>query len=240
METNANALVNALMDATPSIVLVGTIGIGKTTICTKLNRMIQEKYGITVESLFEPVDKWKESGLLEKFYKDPSRWAYTFQQKAFSSRLELFTKVDWAKTELTISDGTILMDRHAFAQMLYESGHISDFEMEMYLESFQEWRNIVPAADPSIFIYLKTANVQIPLERIKSRDRREEIGISQEYMEKLQEKIELMLLLPQIASRVIVVDATKKENDVVEEIYNALLHNGFIKNIPRKTKNIKN
>lgn len=222
------------MKTTPSIVLIGLIGIGKTTIASKLKRKLQERDGVVSETLFEPVDQWKESGLLQNFYNDKKRWAYTFQQKAFSSRLQLFNKVDWAKTELTISDGSILMDRHAFAEMLHEDGSISDFEMDLYLESFQEWRTLVPAADPSIFIYLKTEDTQVALDRIKVRDRKEEIGISADYMQKLKSKIEDMLQIPIYKSRVIVIDATDKEDVVVSNIYDALCTNGFIESIPRK------
>lgn len=222
------------MKTTPSIVLIGLIGIGKTTIASKLKGKLQERHGIVSETLFEPVEQWKESGLLQHFYDDPTRWAYTLQQKAFSSRLQLFSKVDWSKTELTISDGSILMDRHAFAEMLHEDGRISDFEMSLYLDTFQEWRTLVPAADPSIFVYLKTDDTKVALDRIKVRDRKEESGISPEYMEKLKDKIEAMLEIPMYRHRVIVVDATQKEGKVINDIYDALCTKDFVANIPSK------
>ena len=126
------------------------------------------------------------------------------------------------------------MDRHAFAEMLHEDGDMSDFEMDLYLEGFQEWRTLVPAADPSIFIYLKTEDTQVALDRIKVRDRKEESDISLDYMKKLKTKIEAMLQIPIYKSRVIVIDATEKEDVVVSNIYNALCTNGFIESIPRK------
>jgi deoxyadenosine/deoxycytidine kinase len=224
------------MKTTPSIVFVGLIGIGKTTLCKKLKRKLNEEHGLSIDTILEPVEAWKESGLLNHFYQDMKRWAYTFQQKAFSSRLNLFTKVDWDKIELTISDGTILMDRHAFAEMLHDDRMMSDFEFEEYLDSFQEWKNIVPAADPSIFIYLKPSQVDVAIKRIKTRDRSEEIGITSDYLTKLESKIEKMFQLPSIKNRVIVVDADQNEDQLIEDIYKKLNEkDDFINKIPRKS-----
>jgi deoxyadenosine/deoxycytidine kinase len=226
------------MQTTPSIVLVGLIGIGKTTICSELEKTIQKNDGIVTEKLFEPVHKWRK--ILERFYGDKKRWAYTLQQQVFSSRLALFLDVDWAKTELTISDGCIFMDRYAFAEMLHEGGYIDDLEMEEYLETFKNWRKIVPAAEPTIFVYLKTSDPKIALERIKERNRKEELAITEEYMRSLQLKIEAMLTLGWIGTRTIVVDGTKKESEVADDIHKKLKEMGFIDSIPRKTPTQEN
>lgn len=223
------------MKTTPSIVFIGVIGIGKTTLCKKLKRKLSEEHGLEIDLILEPVDAWKESGLLKHFYEDMKRWAYTFQQKAFSSRLALFTQVDWEKIELTISDGTILMDRHAFAEMLYEDGMMSKFEFEEYLDTFQDWKSFVPAADPSIFVYLKPSKLDIAIERIKTRSRSEETGISTEYLKKLEAKIEKMFQLPTTKNRVIVVDADQNEDALIEDICKKLHEkDDFINKIPRK------
>ncbi len=222
------------MQTTPSIVFVGLIGIGKTTAANNLEKALRLSHGLSSKVLHEPVEYWKSSGLLNKFYQDMKRWAYTFQQMAFSSRLQLFLDVAWATTDLTISDGTVLMDRHAFTEMLHEDGLIDDFEFEMYLKSFADWKVMVPAADPNIFIYLK-ADATVALEQIKKRDRTEESTIPIEYLWKLQRKIETMLDRPEIRDRVIVVDANQDEDALIKEVITRLQERqNFIDCIPRK------
>ena len=67
----------------------GLIGAGKTTICNELNESISsvlDASNIKVKILKEPVDFWRELGLLERFYKDQKRWAFTFQLTALVTK----------------------------------------------------------------------------------------------------------------------------------------------------------
>lgn len=67
--------------------LEGNIGAGKSTLLKILSEMYPE-----AEFLQEPLACWQninenpELNLFEKFYKEPKRWAFTFQTYAYQSR----------------------------------------------------------------------------------------------------------------------------------------------------------
>ena len=72
--------------ASRCISLEGNIGAGKST----LLRLLGERGMKVVE---EPVNRWQDAGsgsanLLQMFYDDPNRWAFTFQTFAFLSRAQ--------------------------------------------------------------------------------------------------------------------------------------------------------
>ena len=72
------------------IIIEGNIGTGKTTFLKML-----EKYGCEV--IYEPVKVWQSTcnddgkNLLETFYSDMKRWAYSMQSFAFKTRLHAMT-----------------------------------------------------------------------------------------------------------------------------------------------------
>lgn len=70
------------------LTIEGNIGVGKTTFL----KLIKEKLRLDFEVIDEPVDVWQnikqgDSNLLDLFYKEPTRWGFTFQTYAFMSRL---------------------------------------------------------------------------------------------------------------------------------------------------------
>ena len=70
-----------VMKHAPLIMIEGNIGAGKSTFLKVLQNQLN------ADIIFEPTNKWqeidRESNLLDLFYKDTPRWAYTFQSYAF-------------------------------------------------------------------------------------------------------------------------------------------------------------
>ena len=66
-------------------ILEGNIGAGKSTFLSLIKELLP------VQIVYEPVEKWQHVGagenILEKFYTDTHRWAYTFQSYAFITRV---------------------------------------------------------------------------------------------------------------------------------------------------------
>lgn len=69
----------------------GNISVGKTTF---LKRIVNETVELQdlVEIVPEPIDKWQDIGpdhfnILDAFYSDPKRYAYTFQNYVFVTRV---------------------------------------------------------------------------------------------------------------------------------------------------------
>ena len=243
--SNNNNNNNEILQEIPVVVFVGKIGVGKTSIAKNLKREI-EKYhdNLNISVLLEPVEEWKSINLLNNFYSDMKRFAYSFQQYAFASRLNAIKDVNIKETDLILSDGTIFMDKYCFAEMLNESGFISDTEMEWYNSTFKHWQKLVPLAAPSLIVYLKLDNSNSVLKRISKRNRTEETNISTDYLDKLQAKLEKMLTLPMFEGKVLVVDASKSKEEITREIYMYLLcgggtrvnHLSIVKQIEQKKK----
>lgn len=72
------------------ISIEGNIGSGKSTFLKKISDLF------TIPLLFEPCDLWQNingHNLLNEFYRDTKRWAYSFQLYAFLTRIESIEKM---------------------------------------------------------------------------------------------------------------------------------------------------
>ena len=169
-----------------TIALEGSIGSGKST----LLRLATEALGGegSVEGLVEPVGAWKDVGghnLLQQFYEDPSRWAYTFQSYAFVSRLMLQAKTP-VTAPVRLMERSAFSDKHVFATNAHESGLMSDAEWAVYNEIWDFYTTVTPGR-PDAFVYLRTS-AQTCFERMKRRARVEEQEVPLEYLEAIHDR----------------------------------------------------
>ena len=166
------------------IVIDGLIGAGKTTFIDLLVNHLQSK-GKKVVIIKEPVDEWIKSGLLEKFYANKKRWGYTFQAASFHSRImrsiEMYNKhgheVDYFITERCVFSDSIFM------KTLVEDGFVTEMEQYLYNQWWNLWYMLMPAI-PDIFIWLNP-DVEVCMDRIKTRGRKGEELITLEYQQRL-------------------------------------------------------
>jgi deoxyadenosine/deoxycytidine kinase len=124
----------------PRIVSVeGNIGGGKSTLIEKL----QEKYinDRRFHFLLEPVDQWEKirdkngKNMLQKYYDNPTRYAFAFQIMAFQTRLQLLKDtLEYIDDEVTtiVMERSLDADYQIFAKMLAEEGLMEDVEFEIY------------------------------------------------------------------------------------------------------------
>lgn len=172
-------------------ILEGNIGAGKSTFLSLIKSMLP------VQIVPEPVEKWQNSGvgenILEKFYNDTQRWAYTFQSYAFITRVmeqqeaALKSAFPWQ-----ILERSVYSDRYCFAKNCYEMGTISALEWSLYQEWF-EWLTSAYVPKPHGFIYLKTDPTTC-YNRLTKRARSEEVSVSLDYLTRLHEKHEAWLI----------------------------------------------
>jgi len=173
------------------LIVEGNIGAGKSTFL----KIVQDHLACQV--VFEPHQKWQnianKGNLLEKFYNDTPRWAYTFQSYAFITRT-LAQKNHALKNPYTsqVLERSVFSDRYCFAKNLFETGQMSDLEWTLYLEWFS-WFLADHVKKPDGFIYLQT-NPQTCYNRLLKRDRSEEKTVPLTYLEKLHEKHESWLV----------------------------------------------
>lgn len=172
-------------------IVEGNIGAGKSTFL----RLIHEQ--VATQAVFEPHEKWQhvtENGnLLEKFYNDTQRWAYTFQSYAFITRI--MAQQEHAKRNIyatQVLERSVYSDRYCFAKNCFELGVMNALEWKLYQETF-EWLVENYTTRPAGFIYLKT-DPEICYQRLVKRSRAEEVGVSREYLQMLHDKHEAWLI----------------------------------------------
>lgn len=168
-------------------IVEGNIGAGKSTFLHILKRYLN------VQIMLEPHEQWQNIGeghnLLDLFYKNPWRWAYSFQSYAFISRI--MTQQAYARANpylIQVLERSVYSDRYCFALNAYELGYMNDLEWSMYQEWFT-WLVTTYITKPEGFIYLQT-DPTICYKRLKKRGRNEEVAVPLEYIEKLHQKHE--------------------------------------------------
>jgi deoxyadenosine/deoxycytidine kinase len=180
------------------ITIEGNIGSGKSTFVSYLKSL---PWDINVEFVPEPVDIWETirdsatgKSMLELFYGDQERNAFSFQMMAYISRLttirESIRKVlsrhptpTPEKPVVIISERCLETDANVFAKMLHNDGKIRGVDYQIYRKWFDEFIRDLPK--PKI-IYVRT-NPEICSKRIIRRLRKGEEGIPLDYLLKCHE-----------------------------------------------------
>lgn len=168
-------------------VVDGNIGAGKTTFL----RIIADY--LSAHVVFEPVAKWQKiigtENLLENFYRDTPRWAYTFQSYAFVTRiLEQETHALEHAEPVQILERSVFSDRYCFAKNCFELGFMTELEWKLYQDWFS-WLVDNYVIRPNGFIYLRVDPMTCH-QRLIKRERKEETGVSFEYLQRLHNKHE--------------------------------------------------
>lgn len=158
------------------ISIEGNIGSGKST----LMQYLKENYLFVagqyrVGYIDEPIDTWnsitdKDTGenVIEKYYKDQHKYAFSFQMMAYISRLSNFKKaIASNKYDILFTERSIYTDRNVFAQMLYDTGKIEDINFKIYLKWFDEFLDEI--RDIKV-VYIKTSPY-VAYNRVVKRDR---------------------------------------------------------------------
>lgn len=168
------------------IAIEGNIGVGKTTFIE-----IFKKYFPHVEIVLEPIDIWTKivdsnnENILQKFYNDTERWAYTFQNIACITRMiTLENTLKNSNSEIILVDRSLGTDKNVFEQMLYDNNKINDIEHKLYNLWYDFYYKYVRSQFNNFTIYLK-CNPNTALNRIKKRNRIEEKDIQFEYLEQI-------------------------------------------------------
>lgn len=174
-----------------SFIVEGNIGSGKSTFL----RLLEEQ--LPVQMVYEPHTKWQNVGngenLLERFYTDIPRWAYTFQSYAFITRIMEQQKRSLEFPETTqIIERSVYSDRYCFAKNCFEMGAMSALEWQLYQDWFS-WLVENYAPRPTGFIYLQT-DPDVCFSRLTKRARHEEVGVQLSYLQSLHDKHESWLL----------------------------------------------
>ena len=160
-------------------ILEGNIGVGKTTFLTLL-----KKHCPQIDIMTEPVEDWNKQNygqsLLENFYKNTSRWAYTLETLTMICRTRDHIKEQKNANPLRVFERSIYSGHYCFARNCYENGHLTEVEWKIY----NEWADFLihsSCAPPKGFIYLR-ADAKTCFSRVQKRDRSSEKSLTIDYI----------------------------------------------------------
>lgn len=155
----------------------GNIGSGKSTLVKKLKKIFHYLDNIKIIFLDEPVSVWEsikdKSGknIIEKYYENQKKYAFSFQMMAYISRIHQIKEIlDNNNNVIIISERSVFTDREIFAKMLYDDKKIEEIEYNIYLKWFDEFVKDIPVSG---IIYVKT-DPEICDSRVIKRNRKGE------------------------------------------------------------------
>ena len=157
------------------IIIEGQIGVGKTTMGVVLERELDIK-------LYRELQRPETLSLLDRFYADQRRWAFTLQIHFLNERFRMIKQIRDAGGGAL--DRSIYGDR-IFADVLHEDGQMNEEEYVTYTTLLDNMLEHVQP--PDLLIYLDCA-VDTALRRIQERDRGLESSIPRDYLERLNQR----------------------------------------------------
>lgn len=139
--------------------------------------------------MWQSVDGDPNCNLLERFYSNPERFAYEFQNYVFLTRLRQ-NRTSWeGEKPLRLLERSVFSDRLVFVRAVHEAKWMDDMQLKLYDSWFQPMLQDIPGLVPDGFIYLR-ADPSTCLGRLKKRARSEEVGVDLSYLEGLHVKHE--------------------------------------------------
>lgn len=135
----------------------GNIGAGKTVLLGLLC-----KYFKNIVVAPEPVEDWQQINqfnLLQTYYDDPARWAYTFQNYAILTRskhLHDLIETDYPAGTILFSERSIGADKEIFTKLLYRQKKLTEMEYHLYLRFFDNLNDLYKIPVAHRHIYLRT------------------------------------------------------------------------------------
>ena len=155
------------------VIVAGNIGVGKTSLAERLGARLGWR------SAFESV---ADNPYLPDFYADMRSWSFHLQVFFLGHRAQQYLEVT-AGPQSVILDRSIYEDAFIFARALHHLGNLTERDYLAYRRVF----DLVVAGlpPPDLLVYLK-APVGVLMERIHSRGRAIEGGITADYLSLLE------------------------------------------------------
>ena len=169
----------------PKIISIeGNIGSGKSS----LVEAMREKYSTHPDICFlqEPVEEWKQvkdsngMTIIEKYYANQNKYAFSFQMMAYISRLAQLRRAIKKGYRIIVTERCVYTDKMVFAKMLYTDNKIENVEYQIYNKWFSEFIDEIPEFR---YVYLHTSPT-VAYNRVNKRARQGEENIPLDYLQK--------------------------------------------------------
>lgn len=154
------------------VVVVGNIGVGKTTV----TQLLAAHLG-WLPYFEDPND----NPYLVDFYRDMSRWGFPLQIYNLYKRIERIKEIRAGESHV-VQDRSLDEDIYIFAENLYRVGLLSQRDYDCYHGLVAQIREFI--TPPDLVIYLQALPSTLS-KRIKKRGRKYEEKIEESYLEAL-------------------------------------------------------
>lgn len=176
-------------------IVEGNNGVGKSTLLRLIKKHLSH-----LEVTQEPVNAWATQGdqdqsLLEKFYTDSPRWAYTMETYTMLTRVQEHVRVQNMPHPFKIMERSLYSGHYCFARNGYEQAFMDDTEWNIYNKWFEF---LVPQkCHPPIGLIYLQSDPQVCYDRGVKRNRPGEEAVPLEYFQQLHEQHENYLIKKQ-------------------------------------------
>jgi len=165
------------------ITIEGNIGAGKST----LINMLKERFSDKMAFVEEQVEVWQHMGILEKFYKNPIKYAFQFQAIVLETMMKaLEDEIKNGDKEIIICDRCPITAIKVFSSNLLDDNILTQRQFDTLQKMLKGFNY------PMAHVYLRTSP-KTCLKRMKMRNRDEETNVTIEYLERLHNKHELWI-----------------------------------------------
>lgn len=161
------------------ITVAGTVGVGKSTMTTKLAEALQFR------TSFEKVDA---NPYLDRFYEDFKKWSFHLQIYFLAERFKEQKRM-FEYGGGFVQDRSIYEDTGIFAKMHYEKGTMDPTDYETYTNLFEAMVMTPYFPHPDLLIYLE-GSIEDILARIQARGRVMEQQTPIDYWLEMHERYE--------------------------------------------------
>ncbi len=155
------------------ILVAGNIGSGKTSLTERIGERLGWK------TAYESV---ADNPYLADYYVNMKAWSFHLQVFFLGHRAQQHLDM-WNSGGSSIIDRSIYEDAFVFARALHQLGNLNERDHKTYQKIFDMVVNGLPP--PSLLVYLK-APVSVLMERIHSRGRDIEKGVTAEFLSLLE------------------------------------------------------
>ncbi len=153
------------------IVIEGSIGVGKTSLATKIAKDYNAKLVL---------EQFAENPFLPKFYENPDRFSFPLELSFLADRYQQL-KREMINPDLFFS--FIIADYYFMKSLIFAGRTLKDDEYILYRQLFQIIYESIPKPDLYVYLHIDTSKL---LENIKKRGRDYEQNISAEYLNRIQ------------------------------------------------------
>lgn len=152
------------------IAIEGNIGSGKTT----LSKLLAERLNARLV-----LEEFEENPFLERFYKDPQRYAFSVEMSFLADR---FHQLNGLPSTQDLFLPNILADYAPFKNLIFAQNNLSSIEFQLYRKFWE--MAMAKLRQPDLLIYLHRP-LESLLKNIAKRGRSFEENIDQSYLLKL-------------------------------------------------------